>query len=473
MLVLADVLEALTGARPEGASLIISEASVDSRQVIPAGMFVALDGGSEGSSDSVSDAFSRGAQLVIVQEDLSARFTTLDLRSGSLLTGQVIPQAPFCLLVADSIKALQTIAWFWRRKVNARVVAITGSVERSTTKDLIADVLCQRYHSLKNHRAPDFSVNLPLTLLRLGPGHERAVLEMGSNTAGEITAFCDLALPAIGVVTNVGRPHAQHTDSLTAIALKNSELVQSLPPAPDGIAILNYDDTRVRAMADKTQAQVFFYGIDPRSDLWADRIESMGLEGIRFRLHFHNEALFMHVPLLGRQSVHTVLRATAVGLVEGLTWQEIINGLQSGQSQLRLVAVDSQNGALVLDDSYDASVESNLAALNLLEEMAGRKIAVLGDMDEFGPYERQGQQMVGARAAEVCAQLVTVGEGGKKIAEAASQAGMRDWAIKSCVDVPEAIDYLREKLVPGDVALVKGARELHMDRIVTALEAES
>jgi UDP-N-acetylmuramoyl-tripeptide--D-alanyl-D-alanine ligase len=299
------------------------------------------------------------------------------------------------------------------------------------------------------------------------------VVELGSNAAGEITTLCDLALPAIGVVTNVGRPHAMHTDSLPAIALANSELVQALPPAPEGVAILNFDDPNVRAMSEKTQAQVFFYGIDPRSDLWADRIESMGLEGIRFRLHFHNESLFMRVPLLGRQSVHTVLRATAVGLVEGLTWQEIINGLLSGQSQLRLVAVDSQNGALILDDSYDASVESNLAALNLLEEMTGRKIAVLGDMDEFGPYERQGCQMVGARAAEVCALLVTVGEGGKKIADSASQSGMHDWAIKSCADVLEAIEFLKLKLVAGDVALVKGARELHMDRIVTALEAES
>jgi UDP-N-acetylmuramoyl-tripeptide--D-alanyl-D-alanine ligase len=338
---------------------------------------------------------------------------------------------------------------------------------------LIADVLCQRYRTLKNHRSPDFSVNLPLTLLRLGPGHERAVVEMGSNAAGEIATLCDLALPAIGVVTNVGRPHALLTDSLPAIALANSELVQALPPAPDGIAILNFDDPNVRAMAEKTKAQVFFYGMDPRADLWADRVESMGLEGIRLRLHFHNESLFMRVPLLGRQSVHTVLRASAVGLTEGLTWQEIINGLLSAQSQLRLVAVESQNGAMILDDSYDASVESNLAALNLLEEMTGRKVAILGDMDEFGPYERQGRQMVGARAAEVCALLVTVGEGGNKIAEAAGQAGMRDWAIKSCADVLEAVEFLKEKLVPGDMALVKGARDLHMDRIVTALEAES
>ena len=393
--------------------------------------------------------------------------------SGGLPAVSIVPQPPFCIQVPDSLKALQTISRFWRRKVNARVICVAGSIEKSTSKDLISDVLCQRYRTLKNQRNPAYSSTLPLALLRLGPGHERAVLEVGSNAAGQISALCDLALPSVGVVTNIGKPHSMDTDALRETSLEIAELVQALPPAPDGVAILNFDDPRVRALAEKAQAQVFFYGVDPRADLWADRIESMGLEGVRFRLHFHNEILFVHVPLLGRQAVHTVLRAAAVGLVEGLTWQEIINGLLSGQSQLRLVGVDSQNGALILDDSYDASPESNLAALNLLEEMTGRKIAILGDMDENGVYERQGIQMVGARAAEVCALLVTVGEGGKKIAEAAAQSGMHTWAISSFDDVAGAIDYLQPRLTAGDVALVKGAQRLHLDRIVTALEAES
>ena len=473
MLVLADVLEALSGARPEGASLVISEASIDSRQVIPAGLFVALPGEHVDGHEYLSDAFQRGAHLALVQKDVSSQFPTLDIRSGCLPEGQKIPDAPFCLLVNDSLAALQTVARFWRRKLNARVIGVTGSVGKSTTKELIAEVLGQRYRTLKNQGNLNNEIGLPLTLLRMGLGHERAVLEMGFYTPGEITFLCDLALPSIGVITNVGTVHAERAGSKEAIAAGKSELVQALPPAPEGVAVLNYDDPFVRPMAEKTLAQIFFYGLDPHADLWADQIEGLGLEGIRFRLHYHKENLYLRVPLIGRHSVHTVLRAAAVGLVEGLTWQEIANGLQGGQSQLRLVAVHTENGALILDDTYNASPESTLAALNLLEEMDGRKIAVLGDMLELGPYEKQGHEMVGVRAAEVCSQLVTVGERGKMIGEAAQRAGLHSQAIDWFATVPEAIDALKSKLLPGDVVLIKGSHGLRMDRIVTALEAES
>ena len=473
MLALADVLEAITGTRPEGASLIISEVSIDSRQVIPAGLFVALPGKPVNGHDFVADSFSRGAHLAIVQQDFSGQFSTLDLRSGSLPADLIIPEAPICILVEDSLKTLQVIARFWRRKLDARVIAVTGSLGKSTTKDLIADVLCQRYRTLKNQGSLDYKIDLPLTLLRLGPGHERAVLEMGFNIPGEITALCNLALPSVGVLTNIGRLHSEQTQDLAEIARGKAELVQALPPAPEGVAILNFDDLNVRSMADKTQAQVFYYGIDPHADLWADQIESLGLEGIHFRLHYQKETLFLRVPLIGRQSVHTVLGAAAVGLVEGLTWQEIINGLQGGQSQLRMVAVHSESGAMILDDTYDASTESILAALNLLEEMSGRKFAVLGDMLDIGPYEQQGYQIVGARVAEVCSYLVTIGEHGKNIAEAASQAGMGSWAISWFDNAPAAIEYLKSNLLSGDVVLVKGSRSLHLDNIVTALETDS
>jgi len=475
VLALADVLEALSGTRPEGASLVISEASIDSRQVIPAGLFVALPGERVDGHDYLADAFKRGAHLALVQKDLplEGQFPTLDIRSGSLPAGQKIPAAPFCLLVNDSLAALQSVARFWRRKLNARIIGVTGSVGKSTTKELIAEVLSQRYRTLKNQGNLNNEIGLPLTLLRMGLGHERAVLEMGFYTPGEITFLCDLALPSIGVITNVGTVHAERAGSKEAIAEGKSELVQALPPAPEGVAVLNYDDPFVRPMAEKTAAQIFFYGLDPRADLWADQIEGLGLEGIRFRLHYHKENLYLRVPLIGRHSVHTVLRAAAVGLVEGLTWQEIANGLQGGQSQLRLVAVHTENGALILDDTYNASPESTMAALNLLEEMDGRKIAVLGDMLELGPYEKQGHEMVGVRAAEVCSHLVTVGERGKMIGEAAQRAGLHSLSIDWFATVPEVIDVLKSKLLPGDVVLIKGSHGLRMDRIVTALEAES
>ncbi len=470
MILLADALEALTGTRPAGASLAISEASIDSRQVIPAGLFVALPGERVDGHDFIGQAFQGGAALALVQRDLSPEFRVADLRPGYYDPAAKLPEPPFCLRVDDPLQALQDIARFWRRKLNVRVIGVTGSVGKSTTKELIAEVLGQRFRTLKNPGNLNNEIGLPLTLLRLGPGHERAVLEMGFYVPGEISFLCELAQPAVGVVTNIGTVHAERAGSQEAIARGKSELVQALPPAPDGVAILNFDDPLVRSMAEKTNAQVFYYGLGPQSDLWADNVESLGLEGIRFNLHFHKESLFLQAPLIGRHSVHTVLRAAAVGLVEGLTWQEIEDGLQSGQSQLRLVAVHTREGALVLDDTYNASPESTLAALNLLGEMDGRKVAVLGDMLELGPYEKQGHVMVGARAAEVCSILVAVGERGRIIAEAALQAGMKSPTVSWVAEVPQAIEVLKSFSGAGDVILVKGSHGMRMDRIVSALE---
>ncbi len=472
MLTFADVLEALTGARPEAASLLISEAAIDSRQVIPAGMFVAIPGERVDGHDYVEKAFQRGAHLALVQQDLNFPCPVIDLRKGNLGPQMTMPNPPFALRVDDTLKALQEIARFWRRKHNLQVIGITGSVGKSTTKELIAEVLGMRYRVLKNPGNLNNEIGLPLTLLHLSAGHQVAVLEMGFYVPGEIKFLCELALPQIGVITNIGTVHAERAGSQKIIARGKAELVQSLPPAPEGVAILNYDDPLVRPMAEETRANVFFYGLDPQADLWADDIESLGLKGIRFQLHFQNEILHVRIPMIGRHSVHTALRAAAVGIVMGMPWAEIITGLRRSHSQLRLVVVPTESGALIVDDSYNASPESTLAALNLLEEIEGRRVAVLGDMLELGPYEHEGHEIVGRRAAEVAQILVTVGKLGKSIAEAARNAGLPEENIIICDDVPQAIEALGGLLVEGDVALIKGSHGLRMDRIVAALEVK-
>jgi UDP-N-acetylmuramoyl-tripeptide--D-alanyl-D-alanine ligase len=468
MLTLADVLEALTGTRPDAVGQVITEASVDSRQVIPGSMFVALPGERTDGHDYVNVAFGKGAHLAVIQRELSSPYPIVDLRGGSAKLITEYPDMPFCLLVEDSLKALQQVAGFWRRKLNLRVIGITGSVGKSTTKELVAEVLEQRYRTLKNPGNLNNEIGLPITLLHLSEGYERAVLEMGFYVPGEIAYLCELALPQVGVITNVGTVHAERAGSQEAIARGKAELVKSLPP--EGVAILNFDDPWVREMASQTQARVFFYGLDPKADIWADELEGLGLEGIRFRLHYRQETLHLRVPLIGRHSVHTVLRAAAVGLVEGLTWQEIVNGLRSGHTQLRMVAVHTKIGAILLDDTYNASPESTLAALNLLDELDGRKIAVLGDMLELGPYEERGHEMVGVRAAEVADELVTVGELGRQIAAAARKSGMPASSVIEVKDTQEAIEFLKSRLGEKDVVLVKGSRGVRMDRIVAALE---
>ncbi len=211
----------------------------------------------------------------------------------------------------------------------------------------------------------------------------------------------------------------------------------------------------------------------PESDLWADDIAGEGLEGIRFRFHYQGDVVHVRVPLLGRHSVHTALRATAVGLIEGLSWDEIVPGLQNVETQLRLMVVRAVNGATLLDDTYNASPASTLAALNLLADLPvgnGRRIAVLGDMLELGSYEEEGHRIVGARVADVADSLITVGQRARLIAAEAVASGLPATKVQAVADSETALVRLRSMLGPGDVVLVKGSRASHMDEIATALE---
>jgi UDP-N-acetylmuramoyl-tripeptide--D-alanyl-D-alanine ligase len=468
MLTLADLIEAEQGVRPERADIGISEAVVDSRQAIAASLFVAILAG----HDFVASAFSNGAHLALIQRDIDPSIPVLDLtKPFNSLTK--IPEAPFAIRVDDTTQTLQRFSAFWRNKFDLRVIGITGSVGKSTTKELVAEVLSRRYRTLKNIGNYNNEVGLPLTMLRLGTGYQCAILEMGFYKPGEIQLLCDLAKPQVGILTNIGTVHAERAGSQADIARGKSELVQALPAGPEGTAILNLDDSWVAPMAKQTHARVFFYGLDPNADLWADEIISMGLNGIRFTLHYLGQVYPVQAPIIGQHSIHTVLRAVSAGLVEGMPMEEIILAIQDASTQLRLVMVHTRQGALVLDDTYNASPESMLAALNLLNDLPGRKIAVLGGMYELGMYEQSGHEMIGRRAAEVTDTLFTFGEHARMIGEAALNAGLSASAVQEFGEVDEVVKALQSILKEGDVVLVKGSHGLHMDRIVQALEVKS
>jgi UDP-N-acetylmuramoyl-tripeptide--D-alanyl-D-alanine ligase len=236
-------------------------------------------------------------------------------------------------------------------------------------------------------------------------------------------------------------------------------------------------------MAGLPSARVVTYGLNPAADLWADEIESDGLEGIRFHLHdtATGEAFYLRLPMLGRHSVHTALRAAAVGRVDGLTWPEVITGLETLRGQLRLMVTPGLRDTLLIDDTYNASPESMLAALNLLEDIARergaephRAIAVLGDMLELGSYEETGHRLVGGRAAQVVdagyeGKLITVGARARWIADEAIAAGMPAADVHATAANLDALAVLQGIIRPGDVILVKGSRAAAMEAIVDAL----
>ncbi len=468
-LTLADIIEALSSVRPAAAEQVaLSGAVHDSREAVAGSLFVALRGEHVDGHDYVQAAFASGAVAALVERPLDG-VATLDLRGGQRPAADFAPGLPLYILVDDCLLALQQTARVWRRKLSSlRVVGITGSVGKTTTKELTADVLGQRFRTFKSAGNFNNEIGLPLSVLNITPDTERAVLEMGFYVVGEIALLADIAVPEIGVVTNIGTVHASRAGSQEAIYQGKAELVQGL--ASDGVAILNYDDPFVKRMGQETKARVFFYGLDPAADLWADEVEGLGLDGVRFRLHYKDDTLHVRIPLIGRHSVHTALRAAAVGVIEGMDWGAILSGLRMGNAQLRLMAVPGRNGSLLLDDTYNASPESTVAALNLLSELEGRKVAVLGDMLELGQYEEQGHRVVGNLAARVADLLVTVGPRAHMIAETARAAGLQAASVSEFEDTETALAYLKEALNAGDVVLVKGSRGVHMDRIVPDLE---
>lgn len=466
---------ALTGAEPTAlgplAEQPFSSVVIDSRAAEPGSLFVALRGERTDGHLFLGDAFKRGAVAALAEPHArelypQARFVLPD---GSV-SGE---DGPWVFIVPDSLAGLQQAARAWRGQMPADVVAITGSIGKTTTKEIVANVLAQRYNTLRSAGNLNNEIGLPLTLLRLAAEHQRVVLEMGMYTLGEIARLCELARPRIGIVTNVGPTHMERLGSIERIAQAKAELPQALPPGEEGgVAILNADDPLVLAMSGLTRARVFTYGLNPDSHLWADEISSQGLEGVRFRFHYGDEVLHVRLPMLGRHSVHTALRAAAAGLVDGLSWTEIIAGLQDVRGQLRLVVAHGLRDTTLIDDTYNASPDSMLAALNLLEEIANashRAIAVLGDMYELGTYEEAGHRLVGGRAAQVVSKLVTVGHRARLIAEEALAIGMSPADVYPVETSNDAVAVLQGLLREGDVILVKGSRAAGMEKIVDAL----
>ncbi|MBX3055693.1 MAG: UDP-N-acetylmuramoyl-tripeptide--D-alanyl-D-alanine ligase [Anaerolineae bacterium] len=455
---------AATGEEPAVAAVVM-----DSREVGPGCLFVAYKGEQVDGHDFVADAFARGAIAALVARPLPGDHATLDFRAGQPLPFPLpfSVTTPVCLVVSDPIATLQASARAWRARFAVQVIGITGSVGKTSTKELTHAVLAQQFNTFKSPGNRNSILGLPMALFGLEPHHQKAVLEMAMYVPGEIATLCEMTQPEIGVVTLVGAVHLERAGSMEAIVAAKRELVEALPA--HGVAILNRDDDRVMSMAGHTAARVFTYGLDERADLWADRIESRGLDGIRFVLHYGRDRLHIQAPLIGRHSVHTALRATAVGLALNMSWDSIVRGLQHTAVELRVVSAPGPKQSLIIDDSYNANPESTLAALNLLEDLPGRKVAVLGDMLELGYLEEASHRLVGRRVADVCQELIAVGSRARWIAEEAVKAGLPPDHVALATDALTAVPVIAARIQPQDVILIKGSYGMRMDRIVTLL----
>jgi len=444
---LGAMLQAIGGPR-QGRPF--ARVTIDSRQVEADDLFVALPGERRNGHDFIADAVAGGATGVLAEH----------LPSG-------LPANVTVFRVPNSLAALQALAAHWRAKHDLKVIGITGSLGKTTCKELAAAVLADTFAVLKSEANLNTEIGLPLTLLQLRPDHQRAVLEMGMYGPGEIRLLCQIARPQVGVVTNVGPIHMERLGSLEAIAAAKAELVESLPA--DGTAVLNGDDPLVDGMAQRTAAGVIRFGTSQECDVRGTVLASAGLEGITFRLRCGSESVDVATALPGCHNLHNLLAAAAVGVADGLSLQQIAEALQKADVPLRLRVLAGPNGSTIIDDSYNASPASMLAALDLLAELPGRHLALLGDMLELGAFEEEGHRLLGRRAARSLDALYVVGERGHLVGEAARQAGQAE--VHFLRSKEEAAGILRSVLSPGDHLLVKASRALALETVIEELTA--
>ena len=445
---LATLLGERLLSRPEVSDEAFSEIVIDSREARPGVLFVALRGEHADGHQYVDDALERGASAALVSESSGRR--------GSAM-----------IVVDDPLSALQEAGRRWRGRIGAEVVGITGSVGKTTVREVTYQLLSEHFPTHQSPRNFNGDIGLPIALLGIDAEDEWAVIEIGPYSQDEMELLVSSARADVGVVTNVGPTHLERFGTLDDTERIKGLLPASLPSG--GLAVLNGDDERVRRMSLRTRADVVSFGFRSRCDLRASAIAADGFEGIRFTLNDvrSGSTVDVETPLVGAHQAMTVLAASAVCLRAGLELDQISEGLARLSPGTRLARRSAWNGATIIDDSYNAAPLSMRAALDLLTECEPRRIALLGDMYELGTEEHAAHRAIGEYAASRCDWLIAVGERSRDLIEAAREAGHPEacWIAEA----EQATDILRSSLEPRDTLLVKASHAMHLEAVVERL----
>jgi UDP-N-acetylmuramoyl-tripeptide--D-alanyl-D-alanine ligase len=439
-----------TGGRPLGAGATARGFAFDSRTLAPGEGFVAIRAERDGH-DFVADAAGRGAALALVDHELP---------------GVDIPQ----VVVDDTQRALQALAAAARARLGlVPVVGITGSAGKTSTKDLTAAALRTRFEVQANVASFNNEIGLPVTILGTPPGAEALVLEMGARFAGNIAELCAIARPTIGVVTNIGLAHAEHLGGTDGIAAVKGELLEALPA--DGLAVISADGDHTDVLRARTAARVLTTGFAPDADVQASDVRVDGELHATFRLQSPwGTVADVRLACHGAYQVANATQAAAVALDLGVPLDAVVEALgHAGASAWRMEITPTSDGIVVVNDAYNASPTSMLAALESFSHLAvtGRRIAVLGEMRELGviapaEHARVGEQ-VGPAGIGV---LVTVGPGTDELGAAAAAAGVE---VHHVADTDAAVTTIRTVAAPGDALLVKASRAVGLERVAAAL----
>jgi UDP-N-acetylmuramoyl-tripeptide--D-alanyl-D-alanine ligase len=431
----------------------VAGAAIDSREVERGMLFVALRGEQTDGHRFVSEALRAGAAAALVSADVP------DAGPGAVL-----------IRAGDTLRGLQRLARGLRERRPLRVVGITGSVGKTSTKEMAALVLGERFTAAKSPENWNTEIGVPLVLANLPEGTGVAVIEMAMRGPGQIRELVEIARPETGVVTTVGESHMDFFETREQLAAAKGELIEGLPA--DGVAILNGDDPLVLALAGRGPARVITFGFG-RADVTARQVEVLPGEGSRFVLAVPGGEARVALRIPGRHAVQNALAAAAVGAALGVPARAIAEGLGRAQPMPMRLEVLWSGGAVVINDVYNSSPRSVAAALDLMDEFSGRpRIAVLGDMRELGALSTAAHREVGVEVARRRIDtLIALGPLAAEMAAAAEAAGVP--RVVHTVDPAEALALLRRALRRGAVALVKGSRAMAMEQIVQGLAEPS
>lgn len=453
---LAFVLSACDGELVKGArDLSFGRVCTDSRQTQVGDLFFALRGERFDGHEFLKEVTTRGAVGVVVE------------------AGSKLEELPPCavVMVDNTRQALMRLGAAYGSDFELPVIAVGGSNGKTTTKELIAAVLRQKFTTLWSEASFNNEVGVPMTLLRLDRTHGAAVLEVGTNHPGELEPLVKAIRPTLGVITNIGREHLQFFGDVAGVAEEEGRLAELLPT--NGRLFLNGDDEWSARIAARTPAKVVRVGLLEGND-WRARGLRPDTRGVKFGVETANAALSgeYRIGLLGRHQVVNALFAIAVGAELGLSLTEIQSGLSTCQPAKMRLQLYEAGGLRVLDDAYNANADSMRAALETLQELPckGRRVAVLGDMAELGAHSESAHAEVGRRAAELgVGQLLTVGKMASVMAQSARGAGLN--RVLEFADVETATEALKRLLKPGDLVLLKASRATRLERIAEALRA--
>ena len=380
-----------------------------------------------------------------------------------------IADAPL-IRVDDPLRVFQDLAAAYRSQFALPLVAVTGSNGKTTTKEMVAAVVAQRWRTLKTEGNLNNRIGVAHTLFRLTPRYGAAVVEMGVDDMGQTARLCEIARPTLGLITNIGPDHLEFFRTLDRSAESKAELLDALPE--DGAAILPADDRYFGLFRKRARCRVVSFGFSPKADVRAEEVAPTGRNGTQFRLVLPGRArrTLVRIAAQGEHNVLNALTAAAVGTALELPGAAIASGLAKFRPAAMRSQVEVRHGVRIIVDCYNANPASARAAVRLLAQgpAKGRRIAVLGDMLELGPTAADLHAEVGGFvAAEGIDLLIASGELARSLARGARDAGMK--SVQAVADAPAAATALLKTVRPGDVVLVKGSRGMRLERVVQAL----